>query len=213
MRVIMLSMLLALSACASNVYDSLDRRGIDSADIFAQRVSELNLRLGTTRTEMEKAGAAMAAINGQDGAALSRSLTIARAAYQDALAASENMRLASDSMSAAASRYFSDRERDISLLPEGGESARAAQAQLQSVGAAYNTYLSHLKSARVRLSPAITVYGAEVETLRRSPTSGAVAASRASSRDAIAEAILSATSNLDLAIESGNTLMTALGQN
>lgn len=174
----------ALTGCATAVYDSLDRRGVDARTILVERTGDFRSDALAAKTAVEKAEAALAAIDGFDGAALARRIDSVRAEGQSAALAAQDFRLSADSLKAASARYFGAREEELALMKTSEESLRAAQAGLDASKAAYRTLLSALDSSTLRLSPALSLFDAEVTALRKSPTSGVGASARIGQRNA-----------------------------
>ena len=210
MRMLMIAAALALAGCASAVYDSLDRRGVDSAGVLAQRTSALRTDLLDAEASLAKAADALAAIEGLDGAALAGQLDIARGAGQSAALAAQDMRLSADSMKAASARYFADAERDLSLMKPDDPAFRAAADRLDATIAAHRAFLSPIDAASLRLSPALSLYDAEVTALRKAPTSGVAAASRAASRASAITAARDAAQSLRAAADAAERFLETL---
>jgi hypothetical protein len=173
-----------LTGCATAVYDSLDRRGVDARTILIERTGEFRSDALAAKAAVEKAEATLAAIDGLDGGALARRIDSARADGQSAALAAQDFRLSADSLKAACARYFGAREEELALMKTSEESLRAAQADLDASRAAYRTLLSAIDSSILRLSPALILYDAEVAALRKSPTSGVGASARLEERNA-----------------------------
>ena len=210
MRLLIIAAGLALSACASAVYDSLERRGVDSAIILAERTSDLHTDISEVQAALTKAGSALSAIEGKDGAPLARALDQARAAGQEAALGVQDVRLSSDSMKAASARYFTDQERDLGLMKTSEENYRAAEKKLAAARDAYRVFASTLDGASLRLSPAISLYDTEIAALRKNPTSAVAASARASSRAATIAATSDAAASLDAAAVAADRFLAAL---
>lgn len=193
---------LMLAGCASAVYDSLDRRGVDAKTVLIQRVTELRADAAAAKSGMDGARTALAAIDGLEGAALARQIDRARAAGEDAALAAQGVRLSADSMKTAAGRYFAAREEELGLLKTSEANLRAAKEALARATGAYRAYVSTLDAASLRLSPALSLYDAEVTALRKSPTSAAAAAARAGER----------ANALAAALDAGNGLVAATNE-
>ncbi|MFZ5618488.1 MAG: DUF2959 family protein, partial [Pseudomonadota bacterium] len=162
MRILTIAAALTLAGCASAVYDSLERRGVDAKAVLIERVMELRADTAAAKSSMDGAKTALAAIDGLEGAALARQIDHARAAGEDAALAAQGVRLSSDSMKTAAGRYFAAREEELSLLKTSEENLRAAEEELARATGAYRAYVSTLDAASLRLSPALSLYDAEV---------------------------------------------------
>ena len=210
MRLLIFAASLALSACASAVYDSLDRRGVDSAAILSERTTDLAADISAARAALTKAGSALSAIDGKSGAALARALDQARAAGQDAALGVQDVRLSTDSMKAAGARYFADKERELSLMKIGEEDYRAADTRLAAASDAYRAFASSLDGASLRLSPALSLYDAEITALRKNPTSAVAAAARAATRASAIAATTDAAMSLGAAADKADRLLAAL---
>ncbi len=201
MRILTIAVLsLALTGCATAVYDSLDRRGVNSQAILVERAGEFRADAAGAKAAIEKAEASLAGIDGLDGAALSRKIDGTRAAGQDAALAAQDFRLSADSLKAASARYFGAREEELSLMKTSEEALRAAQAQLDASKDAYRSLLSTNDAANLRLSPALSLHDAEVTALRKSPTSGVAADARSAERAAARAAARDAAAGLQAAI-------------
>ena len=210
MRMLMIAAALLMTGCASAVYDSLDRRGVDSVDVLKERAGTLRAELRDAETSMIKAADALAAVDGLDGAALARRLDLARSEGQSAALAAQDMRLAADSMKAASERYFADKERELSLMKPDDAAYRASADRLAASGVAYRAFLTATDAASLRLSPALSLYDAEVVALRKAPTSGAAVAARASSRASTVTAAREAAQSLNAAGAEGDRFLAAL---
>lgn len=210
MRLLIIAAGLALSACASAVYDSLDRRGVDSATILAERASDLRTDIVAAQAALAKAGSALSAIDGKGGAPLARALDQARAAGQEAALGVQDVRLSYDSMKAASARYFADQERDLGLMKTSAENYRAAEKKLSAVKDAYRVAASALDGASLRLSPALSLYDAEITALRKAPTSAVAAEARAPSRTAAIAATSDAAASLEAAADAADRFLAAL---
>jgi len=175
---------LFLTGCASAVYDSLDRRGVSSTDILQQRLVEFRSDAIAGEKSLNNAVAALDAIEGLDREPLALQLNRTRAAGNDAALASQQFRLSSDSLEAAASRYFDDQHSELSALKSDDQSLQAKKSKLDASEKAFRSLSQTIDATKLRLSPALSLYDAEVTALRRKPTDGAFAASRASKRDA-----------------------------
>jgi len=201
---------LALTGCATAVYDSLERRGVDAKMILVERTGDFRSDALAARSAIEKTDAALAAIDGLDGAALARRIDGARADGASAALAAQDYRLSADSMMAASARYFSAREEELALMKTSEESLRAAQADLDASKAAYRALLSAHDASILRLSAALSLFDAEVAALRRSPTSGAGASARISERDAARASAKEASIGLAATIAAADAYVGAL---
>lgn len=196
MRLLTMTMaMMALGACASAVYDSLDRRGVDAKSVFFTRIGEANADIREAEAALASAAIALAAVDGLDGPALARQIGVARAAGDDAALAAQDLRLSTESTKAAAARYFTAREDEFALQKASGEIA-AMQKEVAAVREANAAVVSSVGAATLRLSPALSLYEAEVRALRKNPTSGVAAAARAGRRASAIEAVKEAESAL-----------------
>lgn len=203
---------LSLAGCASAVYDSLDRRGVDSETVFAARAEELRNAAAGGKSAFGAAADALAAVDGLDGQALARQIDKARAAEEDAALAAQDLRLAGDSLSAARGRYFREKEEELRLMKTSAENLRAAQARLASVQEADRAISTALSAANLRMSPALSLYDAEIVALRKNAASGVFAAARSGERAAAVEAAKAARDSLGaLAAEADRFLGTLRG--
>lgn len=201
MRVLtFMALMLALPGCATGVYDSLDRRGVDARSVLAERIAEMRSDAVVARTAVSSAENELAAIDGADGAALAKKIDAARAAGQNAALAAQDLRLSTDSASAASARYFSAREEELAIIKTNEEDLRAAKARLEAGKKAYRTMLDAIDAATFRLSPALSLYDAEMVILKKNPTSGVAARSREAERDAARNAARDAVEGLDRAV-------------
>lgn len=187
MRMLMIVAAIALSGCATAVNESLDRRGVDSAAMLAQRVSELQTAAGKAEAAFKASGVALAGVDGLDGVALARQLDSARLAGQDASIAAQDVRLTSDSARAAVDRHFRTADAELALMPDNATKDEAI-ASLEAASVAANSLFGALDAAALRISPALKIYDDEVTMLRRNATSGVYAASRASQRASVVAA-------------------------
>lgn len=200
---------LLAAGCASAVYDSLDRRGIDARTILADRVSDARNDAVSAAGKIEAAGAALSAAKSLDGPDLARQLSAALGAAQDAAAASQDLRLSTGAAGSSGARYFETLEQEIGLLETGAE-RDAAAGRLQAQADAHRKLGLALNAAILRLSPALTLLNEEVATLRKSPTSGVAARSRAGRIDAAAAASGEAAAALRDAAAEGDRFLAAL---
>jgi hypothetical protein len=198
MRILMIAAAVLLSGCASAVYDSLDRRGVDSRAVLAARVDELRADAAGARARFAEAAAALEDVEGRSGPELARRIDVVRGAGERAALAAQDLRLAAESMEAAGGRYFAAREKEIRLRPAGVESSRAAAA-LAAERRSYEALSATLAAALLRLSPALSLYDREAAALRRDPTSAVAAATHARERAAAVAATQEATRGLDAA--------------
>ena len=175
---------LILTGCASAVYDSLDRRGVSSSDILKQRLDEFRADATAGEKSLSDAIAALDAIEGLDREPLALQLNRTRAAGNDAALASQQFRLSSDSLEAAASRYFKDKQDELAALAGDDQAAQTFKSKLDASQTAFRSLSKTIDGAKLRLSPALSLYDAEVTALRSKPTDGAFAASRKQSTDA-----------------------------
>ncbi len=210
MRILMIAAALALSGCATAVNDSLDRRGVDAKTIFAERVTDTRNDAVRAQSAFTKAAMELQRINGLDGAALSRQLDQARAAGQDAAIAAQDLRLSLDTAKAAGGRFFQRREEELALMKTSEENLRAAEAQLAALKADNRAYQSAFDAAKLRLSPALSLYDAEVTALRRNATSRIAAEARASERASAIAASNDAAQSLGAAASEADRFLNAL---
>lgn len=201
MRILTIAaLLLAITGCATAVYDSLDRRGVDARSILVERVADLRADAAAAKTALANAETALAGIDGADGVALSRKIDAARAAGQGAALAAQDLRLSAGSVKAASARYFGAREEELNLMKTSEEDVRAAETQLDASKDAYKKMLDAVDAANFRLSPALSLYDAEMTALKKSPTSGVAAVARESERAAARQAAREAAISLDAAV-------------
>lgn len=210
MRMLMIAASLALAGCATAVNDSLDRRGVDARTLLIERVTETREDAGRASGAFDKAGDALGAIAGLDGAALARQLDQARAAGQNAALAAQDFRLSVDTVKAAGERYFRKAEEELSLMKTSEENFRAAEAALNAAEDAHRDYVSAVDAAKLRLSPALSLYDAEVTALRRNATSRIAAESRAAERAATIAASKDASAGLVAAAAAADRYLGAL---
>lgn len=200
---------LAAAGCASAVYDSLERRGIDARTVLADRVADARNDASDAAAKIEAAGGALRAVKGLEGAALARQIDSARAAAQDAAVAAQDLRLSNNTVSAAGARYFREWEEEIGLYESAAE-RQAAAARLKAHIEGHRKLGGALDAASLRLSPALTLINDEVAVLRKNPTSGVVVASRAARVDAAGAAATEAAGTLRGAAAEADRFLSAL---
>lgn len=209
-RLFVAALALMVSACASAVYDSLERRGVDAKTILADRVSDARDDALTAAAKVEAAAAALNAAKSLEGPGLSRQINIALGNTQDAAVAAQDLRLSTDTAGASGARYFEAWEQEIGLYETAAE-RDAAATRLKAQADAHRKLGSALGAASLRLSPALTLLNDEVSALRKSPTSGVVVRSRAGRIDAAAAASADASSALREAAAEADRFLAALG--
>lgn len=210
MRMLIISAMLALSGCATAVNDSLDRRGLDARTILAERVTTARDDAIEARTAFDKAAEALGAIEGRDGPALARQISEARAAGQDAALAAQNLRLSVDTAEAAAARFFQQKEEELALMKTSEENLRAAEAALAVLDKSHRAFAVALNAAKLRLSPALSLYDAEMTALRRNATSRIAAEARAGERASAIKAANEAGIGLAAAAKEADRYLDAL---
>ncbi len=208
-RLFLLAAFALLSAgCASAVYDSLDRRGVDAKTVLAGRVTDARDDALAAAGKVEAASAALGAAKSLDGADLARQLSAALGASQAAAGAAQDLRLSTNSAGASGARYFEAWEQEIALLDSATE-RDAAAGRLKAQADAHMRLGAALNGASLRLSPALSLLNEEVAALRKSPTSGVAVKSRAGRIDAAAAASGDAAAGLrDAAAEAERFLST-----
>jgi hypothetical protein len=209
LRALMIALMLALSGCASAVYDSLERRGVDAKTVLTDRVADARDDALAAASKLDAAGAALAAAKGLDGPALARQLDLARASAQDAAVAAQDVRLSTDTVGATGARYFREWEEEIKLYQTPAEQD-AAGAKLKSQGEAFGKLGGALRAANLRLSPALTLLNQEVGVLRENPTRGLVVTSRSAQIEAAGAAAQDAASALRAAGTEADRFLAAL---
>lgn len=210
MRMLMISAMIALSGCATAVNDSLDRRGLDARTLLAERVTTARDDATKAGSAFGKAAEALSAIEGLDGAALARGLDQARAAGQDAALAAQDMRLSADTAQAAAARFFQKKDEELALMKTSEESLRAAEAELASLDKSHRAFAAAFNAAKWRLSPALSLYDAEVTALRKNATSRIAADARAGERASAVKAANEAGAALAAAAKEADRYLEAL---
>ncbi|MFN0024393.1 MAG: DUF2959 family protein [Parvularculaceae bacterium] len=200
------AMALAAAGCASAVYDSLERRGVDAKTVLIERVTDAGEDASAAADAIDAAGNALAGARGLDGPGLSRQIGSARASAQGAALAAQDLRLSADTAKAAGARYFREWEEEIGLYETPTE-REAATARLKAQSSAHRSFLGAIDSAGLALSPALTLITDEIDVLRKNPTSGVVVASRAARIDAARRAATDASAKLrSAAAEAGGFL-------
>jgi hypothetical protein len=210
MRILMIAAALALSGCATAVNDSLDRRGVDAKTIFTERVAATRNDAARAQSAFSAAAAELQKVGGLDGAALSRQLDQARAAGQDAALSAQDLRLSIDTAKAAGSRLIQKKEEELALMKTSEETLRAARADLDALKVGNRTYLGAFDAAKLRLSPALSLYDAEVTALRRNATSRIAAEARAGERASAIEASNDAAQSLGAAVVEADRFLDGL---
>jgi hypothetical protein len=208
-RTLTIAAMLALSGCASAVYDSLERRGVDAKSVLADRVGDARDGALAAATKIEAAAGALAAAKGLEGPALARQIDLARAGAQDAAVAAQDLRLSTDTVGASGARYFKEWEEEIGLYQTKAEQDAAA-AKLKGQAEAHQKLGAALSAASLRLSPALTILNDEVAVLRKNPTSGVVVASRAARIDAAGASAAEAAASLRSAGAEADRFLAAL---
>jgi hypothetical protein len=178
LRALIFAAAVTLAGCASAVYDSLERRGIDAKTVLADHVRDARNDAATAAGAIEAAAAALSAVRGLEGPALARQIGAADAGAQDAAIAAQGLRLSADTVGASGARYFREQEEKISLYPTAAEQEGAA-ATLKTQAAQHKKIATALKAAGLRLSPALSLITGEIGVLRKDATSGVVVRSRA----------------------------------
>lgn len=201
---------LALPGCATNVYDSLDRRGVDAKTVLVGRAGEFRSDAVAARSAMAKAQSALEAIEGSDGAALARLIDGVRSEGQNAALAAQDLRLSADSLKAASARYFGAREEELALLTTDDAQRAAAQDNLEASKEAYRRLLSALDASSLRLSPALSLIDAEATALRQNPTSGITANARRHERAAARAAATDAQDGIAATIDAADNFVRVL---
>lgn len=199
-----------LSGCATPVNDSLERRGVDSRMVLVERVTDARADAVKAKTSIDAASASLGQIAGLDGAALASQLSKARAAGQDAALAAQDLRLSRESADAAAFRYIGKQEERLSLIRATAEAYQAIVQRFDAMKAGAANFSNAYKGASLRLSPALSLYDAEVAALRRNATSGVAAEARRTEREAAIDAAASASASLDAAIAAADGLLGAI---
>lgn len=210
MRNFIIAAAFALSGCATAVNDSLERRGVDSGAVFAERLEDARAAMTVASTSFAAAAAALAAVEALDGPALARQSTEVRAAGQDAALAAQDLRLSLGSAGSAGERYFRDKENELTLIAKDQEAREAAASKLAATHKAWRAFETASDAAALRLSPALSLYDAEATALRRDPTSGLAAAARARSRAGALSSVSDVLVGLDAAIRANDDLRAAL---
>lgn len=208
-RSLMIAAAIAMTGCASAVYDSLERRGVDARIVLADRVGDAREDALAAAAKAETAGASLAAAKGLEGAALARQLDAARAAAQDVAVAAQDVRLSADTVSASGARYIREWEEEISLYQTPAERSAAA-AHLKSQAERLDNLEGSFAAASLRLSPTLSLLNDEIAVLRQNPTSGVVVRSRAARIDAAASASTEAAAALRAAGEDADRFLAAL---
>lgn len=200
----------ALLGCATAVNDSLDRRGVDRRSVLTDRVTAARDDAAQARTAFDKARAALEAIEGLDGAALARQLDQARAGGQDAALATQDLRLSIDTAKTAGERYVRKQKEEMALMKPGSAAYAAAAADLAAVETAHRAFVASFGATKLRLSPALSLFDAEVTTLRRNPTSRNAADARLNERAAAGKAVSEASDSLAGAVAEANRYLDTL---
>jgi len=203
---------LSAAGCASAVYDSLERRGVDAKSVLSDRVADARDDANAAAAKIEAAGQALGATRGLEGAPLARQIDSARAAAQDAAIAAQDVRLASDTVGAAGGRYFREWEEEIGLYETTAERSAAA-ARLNADREGHRRLGGALGAASLRLSPALTLLTDEIAVLRKNPTSGVVVSSRAGRIDTASNAAVEAAGALRSAAGEADSFLAALSAN
>ncbi|MEZ5920466.1 MAG: DUF2959 family protein [Parvularculaceae bacterium] len=198
---------LALSSCATAVYDSLDRRGVDATDILKERITSVRDNAAAAKTSLTSARGALAKIKGLDGPALANQLDRAKAAGQDASTAAQQFRLSLDSARAAGTRYLSEKNEDLKFLDD--TALQAARVELNNALKEQGAFFSAATGASLRLSPALTLYANEISKLRTHPTSSAFAAARTNEIDTAVSSVSDALTSLNAVTSSANAAIAA----
>lgn len=196
---------LSLSSCATAVYDSLDRRGVDAAQILDARISAVRDDATAAIQSLNTERNAIAAIGGLDGAPLARHLDKAKAAHGDASIAAQSYRLTIDNARLAGDRYLNAKTEEIRYLDASEISA--ARDALNSAMAVLGNFHSAATAARLAISPALTVSNQEISLLRQHSTSGAFAASRTTERQTAINALSNATDMLEKTRTAANEVL------
>lgn len=210
MRILIISAMLALSGCATAVNDSLDRRGLDARTILAERVTTARDDAAEAGLAFEKAAEALGAIEGLDGPQLARGLDRARAAGQNAALAAQDMRLSADTAQAAASRFFQKKDEELALIKTSEENLSAAEAELAALDKSHRAFAAAFNAAKWRLSPALSLYDAEVTALRKNATSRIAADARTGERASAVKAANDAGAALAAAAKEADRYLEAL---
>jgi hypothetical protein len=201
MRILTIAaVVLALTGCATAVNESLDRRGVDPRSVLADRISDTRNEAAQAKTAFDKAGAALDALTGLDGAALARQLDEARAAGQDAAIATQDLRLSIDTAKTQGGRYFRKQQEEMALMKPESAAYAAAAEDLAAVEAAHRAFAASLDAAKLRLSPALSLYDTEITTLRSNPTSRNAVDAREVERAATRTAVTGASDSLAAAV-------------
>lgn len=208
-RILSIAAMLAAAGCASAVYDSLERRGIDARSVLQSRVVEAQTDASAAAAGIEAAVSALVATRGLEGAPLARQIDAARANAQAAAVAAQDVRLSTETAGAAGARYFREWEEEIGLYETEAERAAAA-ARLDSQAKALADLSASLRAAGLRLSPALVLVNDEIAVLRKNPTSGVVVTSRAARIDAAARAAAEAAVSLRAAASEADRFLAAL---
>lgn len=191
LRALTIAAALALTGCASAVYDSLERRGVDARAVLIDRVGDARDDAVLTATRLEAAARELSDAKTLEGPMLARQLDMARASAQDAAVAAQDLRLSGESMSASGARYLREWEEEIALYQTPDEK-EAAAAKLKAQAEALDQLSVLFSTANLSVSPALTLLNEEIAELRKNPTSGVVVTSRAGRIDAATDAAVEA---------------------
>lgn len=208
-RLFLVLLPLLAAGCASAVYDSLERRGVDAKIVLEGRVRDARDDALAAASKLDAASAALTAAKGLEGASLARQIDAARAGAQDAAIAAQDVRLSADTVGASGARYFQQSEEEIALYDTAAERDAAAN-RLKAQASAHKQLGGALGAAILRLSPALTLLNEEVAALRKNPTSGVLVRSRESRIDAAGASARDATSALREAAAEADRFLAAL---
>ena len=114
-----------LAGCASNVYDSLDSRGVERGDLLLEQISQTRGALVESGASLEAMADAFAAVQGEAGAALAKRADKAAATQQAAAAHAQTLRIRISSLKSVGKDYFNAKERDIGFMKESAEKFNA----------------------------------------------------------------------------------------
>lgn len=186
-RLFVAALALLAGGCASAVYDSLERRGVDAKSILEGHVEDVRRKSAAAAASAANAADTLSAAKTLDGPALARQLDKALGETQDLAVAAQDLRLSTNTVGASGARYFEAWEKEISLYETPAE-RDAAAGRLKAQADAHRRLGAALSAANLRLSPALSLLRQETAALRKSPTSGVLARSRAGRVDAAAAA-------------------------
>ena len=165
--------MLALTACQSAYYSAWEQVGVHKRDIMVDRVEDAQSSQEDAKEEFASALDEFQSLFGKPDTDLQDQYDRLSAAYEDSVAAADDVRSRIEKVESVSSALFAEWQEEINLYSDANLKKRSTD-QLRQTRTRYEAMLRKMKAAEKRMDPVLAVFQDQVLFLKHNLNARAI---------------------------------------